>query len=108
MSDRITYRRLVNLDHYEHLLLEVSKEVQLSDGAEVRELVEQVDKWAGLARKKARLERDLFNVNLELSRAQELAQGEAGEYYAAELKDATVKVERIRHDLDELQEEWSP
>jgi len=48
VSDRITYRRLVNLDHYEHLLLEVSKEVQLSDGAEVRELVEQVDKWAGL------------------------------------------------------------
>ncbi|MBF6555545.1 MAG: hypothetical protein IVW52_05135 [Acidimicrobiales bacterium] len=102
MTDRITIRRLVNLGQYEHLSVEVSHEVPVEEPKETRDLVDRVERYARLYKRRVEIERELAQATRELEWARE----RVGLSEDAGRHDVEVRIDRFRHDLEETDGEW--
>lgn len=106
MSDRITYKRLVGLSEFEHLSLEVSQDVERVTGDRVQDLVEHVDAWAALAKRKALLERRLRDVEAHFQSLMQWA-GDDQDEITKHVTARDLELEKVRKEAVALEGEWA-
>ena len=105
--DRVHYEKLISTAPFEHIRLTVDVEVVDLKGSDVKELVEKVDKWVELIKRRNQLTREL-----EDARRQSEYMKEEVERYAesspeqksdaeSRFKEIKAKEERIVHQHDD-------